>query len=1311
MEKNWRYKLLAILLFFSFSAKGNDKILFEKITVANGLSSNTVSSIAQDKNGRIWFATYNGLSYFDGRDYFIIKNKPSSGESMLPGNEPKYINVDRAGNIWITFDGEQLVRLINTSGKCICYPDANNKIKKYGLYPDVDNKGIFVLSNDSMCFRYNAYKDNFQRDTCSNGYIPYTVRLKKIRNKVQQFFPGIKVYSFFKEEKKEVLWVTTLSHGLLKITGNNYARAVSYTTKSPGQSAISGNEVYCVFVDKNETVWAGTKNCGVNRGIRSFYTISTQLVHGVVRAISKDTQNRLWLGTYSTGISILKGNDKTRLLFSPKQEGRWNWIRSIHQGSDGYMWVGSYAGLCRINPENLKDIKYYHPGTHPEKQTLSNKRIYSIAEDKQQNLFIGEWGSLDCLNRKTNTIKRIDIYSDLKDKKIRKLMLSNKGELWVGTKFNGVYVLDTATYKLRAHYQITKTGNNSLSSNSIFEIYEDSRGTIWIGTFSGLNSIDQTGTVKAYPQINQELPSTLIYQIFQGNQRMLWCSTIKGIVKIDVKRKNVRPYDSMDGANIREYSEGAGFMQQDRKVVFGGVGGFISFYPDSVSANPYLPNVLLNSLRVNDKNIDIPYPLDPSFTLELSPWRNNLSIDIKPILVNDPGKNKVACKLTPYENDFWYCNEEQSTINYRELPPGKYVLFAKSANADGLWSNEKKVMTIVIDKPFWQKMYFILIMISGLTAIVLLIIRFRFKQIKKQNLRLEQQIKQRTQKIEQQKTDLEQVNKMLEQRNLKVQAQKDQILAQRDHLLEMYDKQEETNQLRVNFFSNVSHDIRTPLSLIYAPVCELLKNKKLPSEIEYKIKTIHSNTEYISQLLDQIMDREKLETGGLEKVFTRGDVVNTCRLVVDSFKEQAARNHINLSFSSNVEECQLRFDHGKLKQIVFNILGNAMKFTTQGGKITCQLNIEEEQVKIEITDTGIGIPPDRIKHIFERYYQIGKSKNERSTGAGIGLSLVKDFVDLLHGKVHVESEEKKGSYFSVILPAQQPEQKRNTGPEIVLNMEQNELSSEKQAPIPAGKKLIAKNVLLVEDNDNLRSYLKDFLSGYFNVIAVENGKKAYKYLKKNNAVDIIISDWIMPEMDGIELCRAIRKKSRFQTLPFILLTALTEINNEKEAYWAGINDFIPKPFDPELVYLKISKLLNLNNQIEQKVKVSEITCPEKIEIESYNDKLLKKIMNITEQELSNVDFDPSSLARNLGISTTQLYRKLKEMVQMTPTEFIRSVRIKRAIQLLEKDSILINEISDLVGFNDPKYFSRCFAKETGMTPSKYRGLFSNNTTL
>ena len=1291
---------IIFILLNSLTVFCQGNVTFQQITIEDGLSNNTVLDIAQDRFGRVWFATYNGLTFYDGVGYHSINHNTQQAEGSIPAGKAEQVLVDLPGNIWVMFEGNVLACLSGANNKCRVY---GAQFSKYGkkMALALNNNGALLVKGEGKTYKFIQGEGRFEVQSTRVSPSLDINRTDELQQQLEKMAPGVEVYSYFEPSATKDIWVATLNSGLFLLPGGKVEKSVNYSMGSEKGRKLSSNEVYCVFVDNSGTIWAGTKDGGVNRGKTencSFRTLKvapgpgTSGPLGTIRAIHKDQTGRLWLGTYNHGVVIQENGVPEFISF--QEEGgqeKWNWIRCIYQSTDGYIWVGSYAGLCRIDPKTGRR-KYYSP--EKEQQSITRGRIYSIEEDARGNLLVGEWGSLDYFDRRTNTFHRIDNRSALKDQKIRKLLLTRKGELWVGTESSGAFVLDTADYSLKRRYNDSGDRLNRIINNSIFDIYEDENGTVWLGSSGGINSIDKNGKIDKQESVNEKLPSTLIYKIYGTSRNTIWFSTTKGVVKLDKAEKKVRVYDKGDGCGIFEFAEGAGFQAANGRLYFGGGEGVCRFHPDSVKVSHQVPGVLLESVDIKGKN----FTSSGTTTVSLSPRQKDIAFGIRSISPDCADKNEIAWKLKPYDEAFQYANGAVCTPKYFGLASGKYELIVKTANADGIWSGSKLLYTFKIEKPFWEEYYFYLIIICVLVVSVFLVVRIRFKQIKKKNEQLEEQVTRRTRKIQKQKQDLEEINSELEEKNAEILAQHDQILAQRDHLLEMHEKLEQMNQLKQKFFTNISHDIRTPLSLICGPLNEILTKDSLPEELLPKLKRMQTNSNYILQLLNQVLDKKKIEFGGMQVNYTQGDFVKECGAIVNSFSDEAGLNNVELKFVTDKPAFQCRFDYEKLHQVVFNLIANAVKFTPAGGKITCELSIGEEKLKLQVRDSGIGIPKERIRHIFDRYYQVGKSQSKESKGTGIGLSLVKDFVGLLQGTIEVESEEGSGSCFSVSLPRACPAEEVGDNGEgkTIETEEKGKQAGTKSAP--TDKDII----LLVEDNDELRGYLEEILSGHYKVVAFRDGHKALGYIKNNAAVSLVLSDWMMPEMDGIELCKALKKKSRFRTVPFVLLTALSEIDNQKEGYFAGVDEYISKPFDPDLLKLKISGLLKRNSMIKKAAEVDQTIKPENKEVKTFDEILVDKIKKTVEKQISNPAFGQAELALEIGLTPMQLYRKLKELVQMSPNEFIRTIRIVRAAQLLENKGLIINEVSCMVGFNDPKYFSRCFSKQIGMSPSKYR---------
>ncbi len=1283
-----------ILYFFSLLSYGQN-YSFENITTSEGLSNNTILCIDQDHYGRIWLATYDGLTIYDGTEFKIIRYNPQFNRTGFPKGKTKQLIVDKDGTLWVIFENNKLIRLLDDNGNCKHY-DCIDSLKNTFKLTNGANGDLFVHSKNTY-YKYYKNKDVFLKINPNKKELEFITlrdnKNKEIRRKLLQTIPDAKIFDIFIDEDKKKTLVCTINKGVFYYNSQNN-KVINFNANQHSKHNISSNEVYCSFIDNENNIWIGTKDGGISlyrdkgeifNSIKNYKTDTIPFSTGTIRAINKDNKERIWLGTYNNGIIVLDKNEEKQIQFSKNENNKWNWIRSIHKSSDGNMWIGSYAGLCKVNPNNLK-ITYYNTGNN--KKSIHTPRIYSIAEDRKGNIYIGEWGGIDYYNKDTGEFLQLDSLLGLSKKKIRKLYLDKKGNLWVGTEASGVFEFDTRNYNLINHYTEGESNGHSLSSNSIFEICEDSKENIWIGTFGGINKINNTGKVDQMLSLNSELPSTLVYKMFWDKNGSLWFDTPNCIAKFDPIKSFVRTYDANDGFELNDFAEGAGYQDSNGHIYFGGCDGYISFNTNNITKNKTTPKVHLSQFTLNhDENIDI--ALDSVYNLpSLS---NHLKFKINSILINGRNKTKIAWKLEPYEKEFRLINGSSANIEYSNLAPGNYTLKIKSSNPDGYWSKENKVISFIIPKPFWSNAYFYLACFTILTIIILVFIRFRFKQIEKRNKQLEDQIKQRTRKIENQKFALEQAYKSLELKNSKVLAQRDQILAQHAHLFEMHSKLEESNVLKQKFFTNVSHDIRTPLTLIAGPLSELINDKTLQSEHRDKLERMQRNVNYILQLLNQVLDKKKLEVGGLKKIMTQGDVVSVCQQVINSFKDQASINNQTLILNCTHESYHIRFDHDKLQQIVYNLLANAIKFTPANGKIECTLNLKNDEVNITIADNGIGIPEDRIEHIFDRYYQVGKS-NKTNEGNGIGLSMVKEFVELLDGKINVTSKEGEGSYFSIIFPIVEPKE----------NGYINDISSNNNETITSNNNDCKNSILIVEDNVELKEYLIQLLSQKYNVVAVENGIEAIKHLNKNTTYDIIISDWMMSEMDGITLCKTVKKKDSLKSIPFIMLTALDQIENQKEGYMAGVDEYIAKPFEPELLFLKVDNLINRNKLVKHSLKVEEIIKPKNKKETTFDEILVEKISNVINNEMSNPDFNQQVLGDKLGLSQMQLYRKVKEHMQTTPNELIRSVRIKRAKQLLQQEGFTINEVSYKVGFNDSKYFSRCFTKETGICPSLYK---------
>ncbi len=1294
-----RFFLICACLFYLLPIFSQSQYVFKQFTTNDGLSNNTILSITQDNTGCIWFATYDGLTVYDGKEFKVLRYDPSFINNGLPKGQAQEIIVDNNGYKWILFENNQLVRLINRKGICEFYSIPKTDIKECKILND--QNGNLILKCDTFFYQYQKGIDKLLLLISNSESLIYIKEKEVQKTRIVSDFSKKHTYDnifdVYINDSYHKIIVSTTNAGVWIKSDKQSSVFKNFRNFKSQNNNIPSDEFYCSFIDREGNLWMGTKDAGVVMGQRTDVLTSEKdfiwknndaETNGTIRAIFKDKKS-LVIGTYNNGIEVYKNGKSQYYSFKEQNGERWNWIRSLYKDKKGNFWIGSYAGLIKTNSD-FSFIKKYIPGNNTT--TIRYNRIYSITENENGFIYFGAWGGIDVYNSESKTFIEFDSLLNLPPLHVRKLMFDTKGFLWVGTENSGVYKLDVKKNSVVSHFLETGRGNTKISSNSIFDLCEGDNGHIYIGTFGGVNIISQDGSVDQLQIVNNQIPTTLVYKLFYTGNGNLWFSTSKCLAKLSLENRNVRIYNSNDGFQILDYTEGAGFQDKDSTLYFGGNNGVMGFNPKNIRVNELLPVLYINDFSVDNKEIQVAYN-DSVYIFSSS--TENIDFQLSGFMLNQPGKTKLAWKLIPYENEFNVRNSQEAKIHYSHLPSGDYSLVVKASNADHIWSKPKQILSFAIPKPFWQETYFYILLFIFIAVIITIILKWRFNIIRKRNVHLEHIIKQRTEKINNQKQDLEKAFAELENKNAKVSAQRDKILSQHAHLLEMHAQMEELNLLKQKFFTNVSHDIRTPLTLISGPLSELITDESLDRNHMDTLERMKYNVNYIVQLLDQVLDKKSLELGGLQRIMTQGDLVGVCKSVVNSFQDQVKVNKQSISITSNHESYYMRFDYDKLQQIVYNIIANAVKFTDQGGIINCDLQIQENKFGLTISDTGIGISKDSLEFIFDRYYQINKSSKE-TKGSGIGLSMVRDFVKLLEGEIRVESEPGKGTLFSLSFRIDQDS-------DVVMQQDDKHELKGKDEAVSLENTRDQSSVLVVEDNDQLRFYLKQLLDKKYKVITAENGQVAQKILRKNKAFDLIISDWMMSLVDGITLCKYVKKKDTLNHIPFLILSALGQVENQKEGYLAGADDYISKPFEPELLFLKIENLINRQKTIEKTAKVDAFIKPDIQDDKSFDEKLVLKINEVLNENLSNTEFNQHILAEKLGVSQMQLYRRVKGNLLQTPNELIRSARIKKAKSLLcSNKDYTINEVSFMSGFNDPKYFSRCFTKENGMSPTEFK---------
>jgi signal transduction histidine kinase/DNA-binding response OmpR family regulator len=884
---------------------------------------------------------------------------------------------------------------------------------------------------------------------------------------------------------------------------------------------------------------------------------------------------------------------------------------------------------------------------------------------------------------------------------ISELMEDKEGNLWVGTAF-GIDVLDAATGQFR-HYGNVAGNPASLSNDNVISIFEDSRGFLWVGTREGLNLLDRRRQTFSTFRTADGLPDNTILTILEDNDHNLWLSTPSGLSNMIVSPDahhvgrysfRYKNYDESYGLQGREFNENAALKTRTGELLFGGAGGFNLFDPQQLGASARNPVLVLTDLQLFNKTVGIgePFnghtPLPQSITesreITLRYNENVFSIGFAVLDLLNAEKVKYAYKLEPFNKDWLVSDDKTRKAVYTNLDPGKYTFKVRTANDEGAWNDQALELGITILPPFWKTPLAYTLYVLLLAGILVLARRM-----------------------------------ILQRAHMRFALEQERKEAHRLH---------ELDRMKTRFFTNVSHEFRTPLSLILTPLDKIIKHTRDPQEQD-QLHLIHRNARRLLNMVNQLLDFRKLEMQELRLNAVSGDIVPFIRELSFSFTDMAGKKNIDFSFHSELHSLPVSFDQDKLERILFNLLSNAFKFTPEHGRVEVALALapgSPRHLRLIVKDTGIGIDKDQREKIFERFFQSDLPGSMLNQGSGIGLSITREFVKLHDGVIRVESEPGQGSCFTVLLPV--PDDATPVFVLSVANPPSSATGPSSTAPI-AGPPAITPDprsasatplsatpphpntkkpqVLLVEDNEDFRFYLKDNLKEFFIILEAADGKEGWQKTLGAHP-DLVVSDISMPEMNGIDLCRKIKADSRTSFIPVILLTALIGEEQQLKGLETGANDYMTKPFNFEILLSKIRNLLTQQDTARKTWQRQVQAHPAGAPAESPDEKFIRQALDLVERNISNPDFSVEAMSRALFLSRVALYKKILALTGQTPIEFIRSIRLKRAAQLLEKSRFTIAEIAYEVGFNNPKYFSRYFKAEFGMLPSAYQRSANNS---
>jgi signal transduction histidine kinase/ligand-binding sensor domain-containing protein/DNA-binding response OmpR family regulator len=1128
------------------------------------------------------------------------------------------------------------------------------------------------------------------------------------------------------------------------------------------------NTIYC---DSTGNVWVGTEKGGINtfnvyQKPFGFYANDpnnpNSLNENTINSVFKESEH-LWIGTAGGGLNSvdLRTRNFTHYKYSAfnNQTISSDYISSILRGSDGNLWVGSWGGglTClkgsSTNP-TIQRITATTPGYH---NNLVDYFVSAIWNDNQGFLVIGAQGGLSALTYSTHKFTTlVSPNSSIRQiSEVGCILKDSKDYYWIGTR-NGLFRFPASSIKNTDNSELavenlqffTNVESDSLSlpGRYIISLIEDSKGFVWAGTYgNGLCkiSVQKDGTIRCNSFSQKDgLSNNVTYCLQEDKFGNIWISTDYGLSVLDTKIFKFRNFYKQDGLLNNQFYWSASYKSDDGELYFGGTEGLNFFKPEYVLEYKHIAVPKVTKLKIFNQEVKagtvfhnktiISKPIYIADTIFISYRDNNISFDFSTFDYFLPEKSSFAYMIQGIDKDWIYVSAQRRFANYSNLKGGTYQFLLKASNCDGIWNEKPTEITIIITPPFWKTRWFIILMIVFVVLTTFFIVQLQLRNIIHQKNVLEEKVIVRTKKIENQKIILEQQaddliesNQKLERRQIQIEQQKkeledknNEISSQRDELILLNNKVEEINQKQLSFFTNISHEFRTPLTLIISPLERLINKFRGDDETENILNILSRNAQRLLLLINQLLEIRKIETGNQGLQVEMSDTQLFLLEIFDSFVDLARKNEIEYSHHINIIG-ETWIDKEKLENVLYNLFSNAFKFTPPGGKISLKVDsftIEEDIfLKISVSDTGIGISSQLIGRLFDRFYQVTESKNHKYSGTGIGLSLVKGLVEIMYGKIDVESEPGRGSQFIVTIPVNKQffaNHEIDTSGQIFESGIRNKVAILYDQIIESptvGFTVTDRNiskVLIIEDNQDMRLYINSSLARHFHILEAQNGKEGFEIARKEEP-DLIISDVMMPEMNGLELCRKIKNDLYTSHIPIILLTAKSEVEDYIEGLELGADDYIAKPFNIEILIAKVSGIIENRKKLRKRFSSLEEVTPSDFTTSKLDEQFINKINELIEVHYNDSGFDVDKFASNMFVSRSQLYKKLKAITDLSANDYLTVYRLKKSVELLKKGELQISEIAYVTGFNDPKYFSRIFKKYYQCTPSEYISKFRN----
>lgn len=1350
-------KLIFILLFIitGIVSIHAQRIISKKYTMENGLSSNRVYSIIQDSYGFIWFGTNDGLNRFDGtkfktyhfsytpgsvssnsiRNLFIDKYnkmwvsldngidiydpltdtfnhfsaKTKSGEEL----DSRVLDIleDQEGDIWIATNGMGLYRYNPQTELLLSYRKNGDDSITFNSIMDIheDSRGniwIGTYAEGLVCYdkktdTFCSYTKSNDKNSISDNSIHKIYEdsygnlwIGTFQNGLDRFDYATKTFTNYKDNRSENLLyhihdIIEYRPGELIIASDNGVGLFKIeegkiipTNQSSLKIANTSNKfIYCLYIDKEESIWLGSYFDGLD--FYSSYqnnfeyfscTASWDSKEGkVINVIREDRFNGLyWIGTDDNG--LFRFDPKTKKV-SPYRTAKdiGSTYYCVHDMlfDNARLFVATYERGLEVFDMRTKKIKsYLHDPDDPN--SLPSSRLFAIYKASNGRIYIGTSNGLCYYDRVKDNFVRIAPFT-----RIASIIEDGQGKIWVATAENGLYSYDLRTEELK-RYEYSINDNASLVRNTLTTLALDRKKRLWIGSHGyGICRYDDIND-NFVRYNNLELPNNVISTIIPDGDN-LWITTNKGLVHCNPDNGYIKTYSKSNGLYNEQFTPGAGIKSGDGKIFLGSTDGFCFFSPQNLTENTYNPGVLITSMTIFGKDIavgeeDSPleYSIEHTGNITFNSRQSVIGFEFASLSYVAPEENQYRYMLEGFDPAWRPAKGGNPYVSYTNLPAGEYTLRVQGTNSDKIWSTNEATLKITILPPFFKSglAYFLYTLVAFI-ILVLLIVYYIKRSNKKQREKIE-------------KINIE--------------------------------KEKELYNSKIEFFTNIAHEIRTPLSLIVGPLEFLMKSKSISDKYGDYLSIIEQNYNRLYSLVNELLDFRKVDSGIYKLNYTLCNLKKLIEKITVRFEWTAKEKGISIDSSNIPDDLMLVVDGEALTKIISNLLTNGMKHAKK--QITISAYEEKGEVCLSVTDDGAGIPDNEKKKVFEAFYQVKNNPETAKLGIGIGLHMTRSLINLMGGEIFALDREdgQSGISMSICLPKKDESEINTHFLETIedtfilkneMNIVQDETLDEEEEETTAHKQY---SVLAVDDNPEILDFLSKILSREYFVISALSGEEAIKILE-NNQVDLIVSDVMMEGMDGFELCRRIKTDLNTSHIPVVLLTAKTDTASKIEGLESGADAYIEKPFSPFHLKAQLKNLLKKRNELKDQYASKPLSEIHTTVHNKLDEEFINKCTEIINQNLSEPEFTVDMLAKEIGMSRTNIFVKIKAITGMTPNDFIKVIRLKTACKMMVESDYRITEIGFLVGFSSSSYFAKCFQKQFGMNPTEFMKNLKNGNPM